>query len=179
MILFNYFRCLYEVPQSDAIHCPAVTKLFHSLLVQPWWQANCLQFACGWGCGRGLSVSPVKQWKFPQVLWAHCSLWLRQSKTRITRTPSFWDTPAAACLLILVIHIRHNGKLSRAMRAPWVDRFLNNEIYCYLLFKKRCGPPVAIPSDHLAGGIVTSGRQQRNVPSQNKTKSKLQISKNC
>ena len=46
----------------------------------------------------------------------------------------------------------HYAKLSRAMRPPWVDRFLNNEIYCYPLSKKRCGPPVAIPSDRLAGG---------------------------
>ena len=28
---------------------------------------------------------------------------------------------------------KHYAKLSRAMRAPWVDRFLNNEIYCYPL----------------------------------------------
>ena len=55
------------------------------------------------------------------------------------------------------------AKLSRATRAPWVDRFLNNEIYCYPLSKKRCGPLDAIPLDDLAGGIVTSGRQQRNV----------------
>ena len=46
----------------------------------------------------------------------------------------------------------HYAKLSRAMRAPWVDRFLNNEIYCYPLSKERCGPPIAIPSDRLAGG---------------------------
>ena len=46
----------------------------------------------------------------------------------------------------------HYGKLSRAMWAPLVDRFLNNEIYCYPLSKKRCGPPVSIPSDRLAGG---------------------------
>ena len=46
----------------------------------------------------------------------------------------------------------HYVKLSRAMQAPWVDRFLNNEIYCYPLSKKRCGPPVEIPSDRLAGG---------------------------
>ena len=45
----------------------------------------------------------------------------------------------------------HYAKLSRAMRASWVDRFLNNEIYCYPLSKKWCGPPIAIPSDHLAG----------------------------
>ena len=38
------------------------------------------------------------------------------------------------------------------MRAPWVDCFLNNEIYCYPLSEKQCGPPVAIPSDRLAGG---------------------------
>ena len=44
------------------------------------------------------------------------------------------------------------ANLSRAMRAPWVDRFLNNEIYCYLLSKKRRGPPVATPSYRLAGG---------------------------
>ena len=56
----------------------------------------------------------------------------------------------------------HYAKLSRALRAPWVDRFLNNEIYCYPLSKKRCGPPIAIPSDRLEG-IVTWGRQQRNV----------------
>ena len=46
----------------------------------------------------------------------------------------------------------HYAKLSRVMRAPWVNRFLNNEIYCYPLSKKRSGPPVAIPSDRLAGG---------------------------
>ena len=43
----------------------------------------------------------------------------------------------------LLIHgsvLTHFAKLSRAMQAPWVDRFLNNEIYCYPLSKKRCGP---------------------------------------
>ena len=39
----------------------------------------------------------------------------------------------------------HYVKLSRAMRATWVDHFLNNEIYCYPLSKKRCGPPVVTP----------------------------------
>ena len=48
--------------------------------------------------------------------------------------------------------ITHYMKLSRVIWAPWVDRFLNNEIYCYPLSEKRCRPPVAIPSDGLAGG---------------------------
>ena len=56
----------------------------------------------------------------------------------------------------------HYAKLSRAMRAPWVDRFLNNEIYCYPLSKKRCGSPVAIPRIVWLEGILTSGRQQCN-----------------
>ena len=56
----------------------------------------------------------------------------------------------------------HYAKLSRAMRAPWVDRFLNNEIYCYPLSKKRCRPPLRSPPARRSEGIVTSGRQQRN-----------------
>ena len=52
----------------------------------------------------------------------------------------------------------HYAKLSRAMRAPWVDRFLNNEIYCYPLSKKRCGPPLRSPRIAWLEGIVTSGR---------------------
>ena len=39
----------------------------------------------------------------------------------------------------------HYAKLSRSMRAPWVDCFLNNEIYCYPLSKKRCPPPPPTP----------------------------------
>ena len=39
----------------------------------------------------------------------------------------------------------HYGKLCRAMRAPWVDRSLNNQIYCYPLFKKRRGPLLRSP----------------------------------
>ena len=45
----------------------------------------------------------------------------------------------------------HYAKLSWAMRAPWVDRFLNNEIYCF--------DPLGLPG---LEGIVTSGRQQHN-----------------
>ena len=45
---------------------------------------------------------------------------------------------------------------------PWVDRFLNNEIYCYPLSKKRCRPPWWSPPARQSEGIVTSGRQQRN-----------------
>ena len=48
----------------------------------------------------------------------------------------------------------HYAKLSQAMRAPWVDRFLNNEMYCYPLSKKRRGHPAAIPSDCLPGGTL-------------------------
>ena len=44
----------------------------------------------------------------------------------------------------------HYTKLSRAMRAPWVYHFLNNEIYCYPLSKK-------------LEGIVASDRQQGNA----------------
>ena len=54
----------------------------------------------------------------------------------------------------------HYAKLSRAMRAPWVDRFLNNEIYCYPLSKKRCRPPLRSPPARRSERIVTSGRQQ-------------------
>ena len=57
----------------------------------------------------------------------------------------------------------HHVKLSRAIRPPWVDRFLNNEIYCYPLSKKRCGPPLRPPEIVWLEGIVTSGRQQRIV----------------
>ena len=39
----------------------------------------------------------------------------------------------------------HFAKLSRAMRAPWMDRFGNDKIYCYPLSKKRCGPPRCDP----------------------------------
>ena len=56
----------------------------------------------------------------------------------------------------------HYAKLSQAMRAPWVDRFLDNEIYCYPLSKKRCRPPLRSPPARRSEGIVTSGRQQRN-----------------
>ena len=56
----------------------------------------------------------------------------------------------------------HYAKLSRAMRAPWVDRFLNNEIYCYPLSKKWCRPPLRSPPARRSEGIVISGRQQRN-----------------
>ena len=58
---------------------------------------------------------------------------------------------------------KHYAKLSRAMRAPWVDHFLNNEIYCYPLSKKRCRPPLRSPPVGRSEGIVTSGQQQRNV----------------
>ena len=57
----------------------------------------------------------------------------------------------------------HYKRLSSAMQAPWVDCFLNNEIYCYPLSKKRC---VVTPLIAWQEGIVTSGRQQRNAPSQ-------------
>ena len=60
--------------------------------------------------------------------------------------------------------VAHYAKLSRAMRAPWVDHFLNNEIYCYPLSKKRCRPPLRSPLAKRSKGIVTSGRQQRNAP---------------
>ena len=56
----------------------------------------------------------------------------------------------------------HYAKLSQAMRAPWVDRFFNNEIYCYPLSKKRCRPSSRSPTVRRSEGIVTSGRQQRN-----------------
>ena len=59
--------------------------------------------------------------------------------------------------------LNHYAKLSRAMRAPWVDRFLNNEIYCYPLSKKRCRRPLRSPPARRSEGIVTSGRQQRNA----------------
>ena len=38
------------------------------------------------------------------------------------------------------------------MRAAWVDHFLNNEIYCYPLYKKAVRTHVATSSDRLAGG---------------------------
>ena len=43
---------------------------------------------------------------------------------------------------------RHYAKLSRAMRAPWMNRFGNNQIYCcYFLYKMRCGTiPSACPA---------------------------------
>ena len=63
----------------------------------------------------------------------------------------------------LCISQKHYAKLSRAMRSPWVDRFLNNEIYCYPLSKKRCRPPLRSPPVRRSKGIVTSGRQQCNV----------------
>ena len=56
----------------------------------------------------------------------------------------------------------HYAKLSRAMQAPWVDRFLNNEIYCYPSSKKRCRPLLRSPPARRSEGIVTSGRQQRS-----------------
>ena len=57
----------------------------------------------------------------------------------------------------------HYAKLSRVMRAPWVDRFLNNEIYCFPLSKKRCWPPLRPPPTRRPEGIVTLGRQQSNA----------------
>ena len=58
--------------------------------------------------------------------------------------------------------IWHSTKLSRAMRTSWVGRFLNNEIYCYPLSKKRCGSPLRSPRITWLEGIVTSGQQQHN-----------------
>ena len=46
------------------------------------------------------------------------------------------------------------------MRARWVDRFLNNEIYC---LKSSADPPLRSPRIAWLEGIVTSGRQQRNA----------------
>ena len=60
------------------------------------------------------------------------------------------------------------AKLSRAMWAPWMDRFGNNEIYFYPLSKKRCGPPLRSPRITWLEGIVPSGRQQRNETILNK-----------
>ena len=54
----------------------------------------------------------------------------------------------------LNIYISHYTKLSRAMRAPWVDRFLNNEIYCYPLSKKQCRPLLRSPPTRRSEGIV-------------------------
>ena len=45
---------------------------------------------------------------------------------------------------------KHYAKLSRAMRAPWVDRFLNNEIYCYPLSTKQT--LITIPSGQAIRG---------------------------
>ena len=45
---------------------------------------------------------------------------------------------------------------------PLSGPLFNNEIYCYLLSKKRCGPPLRSPRIAWLEGIVTSGRQQRN-----------------
>ena len=47
--------------------------------------------------------------------------------------------------------------------ARLMDHFGNNEIYCYPLSKKWCGPPLRPPRITWLGEIVTSGRQQ-HVP---------------
>ena len=61
--------------------------------------------------------------------------------------------------------VRHYAKLSRAMRATWMDRFLNNEIFVILCLKSGADPLLRSPQIAWLEGIVASDRQQRNVPS--------------
>ena len=63
----------------------------------------------------------------------------------------------------------NGGVITRSCHGPepcgpleWTA-FLNNEIYCYPLSKKRCRPALRSPPARRSKGIVTSGRQQRNV----------------
>ena len=62
----------------------------------------------------------------------------------------------------ILYHMLHYAKLPRAMQAPWVDRFLNNEIYCYPLLKSGADPQLRSPLIAWLEGIVTSDRQQHN-----------------
>ena len=91
---------------------------------------------------------------------------MRQYLSQTLWKPYLWMDLYHLNLYGIVWTCSHYARLSRAMRAPWVDCFLNNEIYCYLLSKKRCRQPLRSPPASRSEGIVTSGRQQRNVATQ-------------
>ena len=52
-------------------------------IVSSWtlsWSPNDRQFACCYGCARGLSVASEKWWKFPPVTWVPSPLQMKQSQ---------------------------------------------------------------------------------------------------
>ena len=63
---------------------------------------------------------------------------------------SFFQKWDCAGIFIFFLMEDYYAKLSRVMQAPWMDRFGNTEIYCYLLSKMQCGPcsdPLRSPSE--------------------------------